>query len=278
MWVRIIYLGYGFVHRLNNKSSFDIEILMPSSQSFKLNVLASTLLFFTGITLPTVAQAKAQAKPLYKPATVSTVSVVALNAEDEIQRTVVEMVDAEIQHWDPMQKAAFEEIQRMNLKEDELEALAQMSVGEMSTQLKAEGKLAKLSATGISAEETLKLIPAALLSRYLFNIGRAALWGGVVASIRSADFDYGAMSRALTRGNTRQFMTLLGDGMSGQGRFVRMVGTAATFACGSATLDFTPGLCDRFANGMVKIFNRVERSEGRTLNRRNVRSFYKAVD
>jgi len=237
---------------------------MFASHSFKLNVLASTLLFLAGSTLPVVAQAK----PLHKPAAVSTASVVvALNAEADIQRVVAEMIDVEIQHWSPMQKAAFEEIQQMNLKEDELEALAQMSVGEMSAQLKASGKLTKLSATGISAEETLKLIPAALLSRYLFNIGRAALWGGVVASIRSADFDYGAMSRALTRGNTRQFMSLLGDGMSGQGRFVRMVGTAATFACGSATLDFTPGLCDRFATGMVKIFNRVERSGGRRSRR-----------
>ncbi|MEL6855854.1 MAG: hypothetical protein AAFO83_12220, partial [Cyanobacteria bacterium J06607_13] len=40
--------------------------------------------------------------------------------------------------------------------------------------------------------------------------------------------------------------------------------TAATFACGSATLDFTPGLCDHFAGGLQKIFRQAEQTGRRT--------------
>ncbi|MEO1621717.1 MAG: hypothetical protein AAFU53_11885 [Cyanobacteria bacterium J06632_3] len=189
--------------------------------------------------------------------------------EADIQRIVDEVMAAETAHWSPAQKAALKEMEAMGLKDSELEAIASLTVTEMSTQLKSDKKLSKLSATGISSEEALKLAPALLLSRYLLNIGRAALWGGVVSAIRSADFDYRAMTSALTSGNTREFMSLLRDGLAtDQTRFTNMVSTAADFACASATLDVNPRLCDRFATGLQKIFTRINHSNTRSTRNR----------
>ncbi|MEL6855635.1 MAG: hypothetical protein AAFO83_11075 [Cyanobacteria bacterium J06607_13] len=224
--------------------------------------IAATLLILTGSALPSLA--KPTTSPHTKTAPLPTTSDThwtdTASIEADIEQIVADIITAETAHWSPTEKSALAQMRTLKLTDDELATLAALSAGEMDIQLKKNPKLTKISATGISSEQALKLAPAVLLSRYLFNIGRAAVWGGVVSAIRAADFDYGAMSTALRSGDSRAFAGLLRDGFTGQASFVNMVSTAATFACGSATLDFTPGLCDRFANGLQKIFRRVERS------------------
>ncbi len=229
-----------------------------------LGAIATTLLLLTGIATPIIAQ-PVTAQPI---STTQTATASASLASD-IQQIVDQMIAVETQNWSPAQKSALQTLDAMGLKNSELEEIAALSAGDLHTQLKTDQKLAKLSATGLSNEEMLKLAPTLLLSRYLLNIGRAALWGGVVSAIRSADFDYRALSAALTTGNTNEFVSLLGQGLQEQDTFVRLVGSAATFACGSATLDFTPGLCDRFASGIQKVFSRVERSAARPIRSRS---------
>ncbi|MGB3672249.1 MAG: hypothetical protein WA984_19195 [Phormidesmis sp.] len=211
--------------------------------------IATTLLMLAGIATPAVAQPPAQP-----------VADAQLDSRPDIQQIVDQMIAVETQSWSPAQKSALQTLDAMALKDSELAAIAALSASDLRAQLKTDKKLAKLNATGLSSEEMLKLAPTLLLSRYLLNIGRAAVWGGVVSAIRSADFDYRALSSALTTGDTSEFVSLLGQGLRGQDTFVNLVGTAATFACGSATLDFTPGLCDRFASGLQKVFSQVERS------------------
>ncbi|MEL6879127.1 MAG: hypothetical protein AAFP09_01280 [Cyanobacteria bacterium J06607_10] len=241
------------------------------------SAIGGALLFFAGVSFPAAAEAKALAamRPLSSQTTaasqIEAPSDVAIS-DAELRAMVAQIIEVETQHWSSAQKAALSEMQALNLKDSELEALAMMDASAMQTQLKDNAQLSKLSATGISSEQALKLAPTLLLSRYLFNIGRAAVWGGVVAAIRSADFDYGAMASALRTGDTDEFMSLLRSGITDQASFVDMVGSAATFACGSATLDVTPRLCDRFTSGLQKIFNRVQRSSRRSSNRFNSRN------
>ena len=178
----------------------------------------------------------------------------------EIQAIVSQIIAEETQHWSVTEKRALAEMAALELPEAELEALILMDAADMQRQLKGNGKLSMVPGTCICGAHSLMLSPMLLLCRFLLMIVRAAVWGGVVAAIRSADFDYGAMASALRTGDTSEFMSLLRSGMTDQASFVEMVGSAATFACGSATLDVTPRLCDRFTNGLQKIFNRVQRS------------------
>lgn len=259
---------------VKTKNKLSLRLLSRHRKS--ISALSLSLLFLAGGSVSAIAASKDAALPL--------VSSQALNGqpldsrlsnsaqfEADIQQIVDEVMAAETAYWSPAQKAAFEQMKAMGLKDGDLEAIAALTPSEMSKQLKFNPKLSKLSATGLSSEEALKLAPALLLSRYLLNIGRAALWGGVISAIRSADFDYRAMTGALTSGNTREFMSLLRDGLaSDQTRFTNLVSTAATFACGSATLDVTPGLCDRFASGIQKIFTRINRSNARSVRSRAI--------
>jgi len=227
--------------------------------------LAMGLMFLAGMSLPAVAQMPSQGHKLSTHRVSFEIETQnqfneSTQLEAAIAADINQLIATEIQSWSPAQKAAFQTLKGMELKDSELESLAALSPSEMQTKMRTSKKIAKLSATGISSEEALKLAPTLLLSRYLLNIGRAAVWGGVVSAIRAADFDYRALSTALTSGNTRQFMSLLGQGMSGQNNFLSLMGSAANFACGSATLDFTPRLCDRFSTGIQKIFTRVNRS------------------
>lgn len=241
--------------------------------------LSGVLLFCAGAVLPVAAQAQAlDAANTHRGDMSNLLTTDYLNtlapseaemsaAEmQEIQAIVSQIIAAETQHWSVSEKRALAEMEALGLQETELEALILMDAADMQRQLKSNSKLSKVSATGISSEQALKLAPMLLLSRYLLNIGRAAIWGGVVSAIRSADFDYGAMAAALRTGDTGEFMALLRSGITDQASFVDMVGSAATFACGSATLDVTPRLCDRFTNGLQKIFNRVQRSGRRSNN------------
>ncbi|MGD1867285.1 MAG: hypothetical protein ACFB0D_22270 [Phormidesmis sp.] len=254
--------------------------LAAKSPIRRLSALSLTLLFLAGGSLSAVAQSKVPAAiasssgqtsstQTFGSQTFSSQLNESAQLETDIQQMVAQVIAAETTNWSPAQKTALKEMEAMGLKNEELIAIASLTPSEMSTQLKSNPKLSKLSTISISNEEALKLAPTLLLSRYLFNIGRAALWGSVISAIRSADFDYRAMTSALTSGNTREFMSLLSDGFTtDQSRFTHLVGTAATFACGSATLDVTPGLCSRFASGMQKIFTRVNRSNTRTIRRR----------
>ncbi|MEO0648204.1 MAG: hypothetical protein AAFZ17_18985 [Cyanobacteria bacterium J06650_10] len=249
-------------------------------QSYSLRALAMTFLFLSGTAVPAIAQpqftqpkqtAKFSQQPTKLPTNLSIVQPVesaqfeaveldgALAAD--IEQIVAQMIAVETQHWSPAEKAALQTMEQVGLKESEIAVIATLSAADLHTKMKTDKKLAQLSAAGISSETVLKLAPTLLLSRYLFNIGRAAAWGGVVAAIRAADFDYGVLSSALVSGNTRQFMSALRAGLPNQTSFLNVVGSAATFACGSATLDFTPGLCTRFASGMQKIFNRIGQAE-----------------
>ena len=239
------------------------------SSARSLSALSLSLLFLAGGAVSVTAQTKISVSLASSGLSFEEPLSESTQLEADIQRIVDEVMAIETAHWSLAQKAALKEMESMGLKDSELEAIASLTVTEMSTQLKSDNKLSKLSATGISSEEALKLAPALLLSRYLLNIGRAALWGGVVSAIRSADFDYRAMTGALTSGNTREFMSLLRDGLAtDQTRFTNMVSTAADFACASATLDVNPRLCDRFATGLQKIFTRINRSNARSTRTR----------
>ncbi len=247
----------------------------------RFGAIAMTLLLTASVTTPAIAQTvTAQAsKESDKQQVFLPTSARAANSPTESAQTAAEMqqmieqtITVETQSWSPTQKSALQTLASMELTDSDLEALAALSASDLQTQLKSDKKLAKLSATGISSEEALKLAPMLLLSRYLLNIGRAAVWGGVVSAIRSANFDYIALSSALTTGNTNEFVSLLGEGLRGQDAFVNLVGSAATFACGSATLDFTPSLCNRFASGIQKVFTQVERSNARSRIRSDARS------
>lgn len=242
-----------------------------------LSALSASVLFLAGVSLPAVAQAKSlstvqvtpqkTSQPIPHAGQFSESAQTNALSEAALHQMVAEIIAAETQDWSPSEKAALKELEALNLKTSELEAIAQLSANELDLRLKTDKKLSKLSTAGLSSEQALKLAPMMLLSRYLLNIGRAALWGGVVGAIRSADFDYRALTVALTSGDTRQFMSLLREGLSDQSAFTDLVGSAATFACGSATLETTPRMCDRFANGMTKIFGRVERSGERRSQR-----------
>jgi len=238
-----------------------------------LSALSLTVLLLAGGSVSAIAQSKAPSFSVdSKAQPVSSQLSESAQIEADIQQIVAQVMAAETAHWSYAQKAALKDMEALGLKDDELAAIAALTHSEMTTQLKSNPKLSKLSITGITSEEALKLAPALLLSRYLANIGRAALWGGVLSAIRSADFDYRAMSSALTSGNTREFMSLLRNGFtSDQARFTNLVGTAATFACGSATLEVSPRMCDRFASGMQKIFTRINRSNARSTDRSTTR-------
>ncbi len=237
------------------------------SSAKSVGALSLALLFLAGGSASVLAQSKATAV-LPELSSRKLAQSESVQLEADIQLIVAEVMAAETAHWSSAQKVALKEMEAMGLKDGELEAIAALTASEMSTQLKSNPKLSKLSASGITSEEALKLAPALLLSRYLLNIGRAALWGGALSAIRSADFDYRAMSSALTSGNTREFMSLLRNGFAtDQTRLTSLVGAAATFACGSATLDITPGLCDRFSSGLQKIFIQINRSSGSTRRR-----------
>lgn len=247
-----------------------------------LGAITLTLLFLGGSAVPVWAQAKQSTiqKAVAKAAVPTTTLVdqsaraaqADISLEAEIEQIVAQVMEAETQHWSPAEKSALKTMDSLGLKDSEIAALATLSAADVHAKMKTDKKLAQLNAAGISSEEALKLAPALLLSRYLLNIGRAAVWGGVVTAIRSADFDYRALSAALTSGNTRQFMSLLGEGLTGQTSFLNLMGSAATFACGSATLDFTPGLCDRFASGVQKIFSRAARTDSENATRSRGRS------
>ena len=228
-----------------------------------LSTLAVTLLFLAGSTFPVMAQTKPMARQKDTMAVMGQSTVSAqrdLVLEAEIEQIVQQMIEAEIQHWSPAEKSALKTMDSLGLKAGKIAELTTLSAADLHAKMKTDKKLAQLNAAGISSEEALKLAPTLLLSRYLLNIGRAAVWGGVVTAIRAADFDYSALSSALASGNTRQFMSLIGEGLAGETSFLDLMSSAATFACGSATLDFTPGVCNRFASGVQKIFTRVESS------------------
>ena len=236
----------------------------------------ATLLFLAGASLPIAAQTKVSvvAQQVHREGQFSESAQVLVHSdlsEAELQQMVTEVMVAETQGWSASEKAALKELESLNLKDGELEAIATLSASELDARMKTDKKLSKLSAAGVSGEQALKLAPMLLLSRYLLNIGRAAVWGGVVSAIRAADFDYRALTLALTSGNTRQFMSLLREGLSEHTSFTNMVGTAANFACGSATLETTPRMCDRFSEGLSKIFRRVNRpARSRTSRTRSV--------
>ncbi|MEL6491997.1 MAG: hypothetical protein AAFQ95_18735 [Cyanobacteria bacterium J06621_3] len=243
-----------------------------------LRAVLATLLFLAGASLPVAAHSKLstvtqQGHGEGQFSESAQASVLSELSEIELQQMVAEVIAAETEDWSVAEKAALKALESLNLKDNELAAIATLSASELDTRMKTDKKLSKLSAAGISSEQALKLAPMLLLSRYLLNIGRAAMWGGVVSAIRAADFDYRAMTSALTSGDTRQFMSLLREGLSGQTSFTNMVGTAANFACGSATLETTPRMCDRFADGLGKIFRRVNRDrQTRSIGEGSVRN------
>ncbi|MGD1897004.1 MAG: hypothetical protein ACFB16_08635 [Phormidesmis sp.] len=248
-----------------------------------LSSLAVAVLFLSGMTVPAIAQTLESKKHTAATPSATPNSNEAFpesaqqspQLEAEIERLIAQLINEEIQHWSPAQKDALQTMKALELKEGDLVALVGPSADELHNKAKTDKKLAQklsqLNAAGISNEEALKLAPMVLLSRYLFNIGRAALWGGVVSAIHSADLDYPALLGALTSGDTAQFTSLLSEGLSSQNSFTTLVSSAATFACGSATLDFTPRLCSRFASGMQKIFSRIERSERSSATRPTAR-------
>ena len=69
--------------------------------------------------------------------------------EVALQQMVSQMIAAETQDWSPAEKAALTALESLNLKDDELAAIASLSLNELDTRMKTDKKLTHLQATGI---------------------------------------------------------------------------------------------------------------------------------
>ncbi|MBE9060256.1 hypothetical protein [cf. Phormidesmis sp. LEGE 11477] len=227
-------------------------------------------LFGVSTTLPVLAQTKPITSTVLSDAYSDTYSDKAQGSNDQsfsysgFDLSIDQFIAAETSHFSLEEKQALHALIQLDLEESTLSTLSNLADAELKTQLKAQfknnPKFNKLPAEIASAKFSPAVFAAARLAGYMRSIGKAVLLGNVVGAIRAAEFDFPAMFSALSTGDTTEFASLLSAALPRQTTFVSAVSTGATFACNTATLDLTPGVCDRFSSFMRSTLVRYQRS------------------
>ncbi len=246
-----------------------------SRESRRKSKIAVVLLMFFGVgtALPVLAQTKADVRFQENESAVitserDTTSVAVLtDTHSDLDRSIAQFIDTETSHLSYAEKQALHTLLQLELKDSALVALSSLSDADttqfekqLETQLKNNPKLNNLSSGMASLKFSPAVFAAARLAGYLRSIGKAVLFGNAVGAIRTAEFDFPAMFSALSSGDTQEFTSLLSEALPRQTTFVSAVSTGANFACNTATIDLTPGLCDRFTGFMRSTIVRYQRS------------------
>lgn len=205
-------------------------------------------------------------------------STVSDDTLSNLDQSIAQFIDTETSHLSYVEKQALHTLLPLELEDNTLVALSSLSdadsaqfATQLKTQLKNNPKLNELPADTASLKFSPAVFAAARLAGYMRSIGKAVLFGNVVGAIRAAEFDFPAMFSALSSGDTQEFTSLLSEALPRQTTFVSAVSTGANFACNTATVDLTPGLCDRFTGFMRSTIVRYQRpssSSSRTVRSR----------
>ncbi len=241
-------------------------------------------LFGASAALPALAKTKVDTGLQKKESAVTTFeggtivsSTVSEDTLSNLDQSVAQFIDAETSHLSFAERQALHILLQLELEDNTLVALSLSDADsaqfdqQLKTQLKNNPKLDKLPADTASLKFSPAVFAAARLAGYMRSIGKAVLFGNVVGAIRAAEFDFPAMFSALSSGDTQEFTSLLSEALPRQTTFVSAVSTGANFACNTATVDLTPGLCDRFTGFMRSTIVRYQRpsiSSSRTVRSR----------
>jgi len=181
----------------------------------------------------------------------------------DFSKSISQFIAAETSHLSKAEQQALQALLPLQLEDNALAELSDLSDFDFQAQLKSNQKLSKLPTDTASLKFSPAVFAAARLAGHMRSIAKATLLGNVVGAIRAAEFDFPAMFSALSSGDTEEFSSLLSEALPRHTTFVEAISTGASFACNTATIDLTPDVCSRFSGFMRGTITRYQRSSRR---------------
>ncbi|MEL7351941.1 MAG: hypothetical protein AAF171_11350 [Cyanobacteria bacterium P01_A01_bin.116] len=221
----------------------------------RLSAMFATALFLAGTAMPAVAQVKLAGS--VAPDTAIAQNTAQFPESDDastqaiIDEIVAEVVAEQTSEWDAEGKAVMKTVMDLEIDEAYLTKLSELPKDELVKQIKTDDKLSPLKGMTFSEEASDKAFQALALRVASFAGARLfeAVRGSVINEIlRMSASNLYSMFTALRRGDMRQFRSSLSSAFPTSRTFVRLVGTAASSFCGTATLGSTPKTCTAFTN------------------------------